>query len=124
MGGANSYAVLDDAFNFLRLRNIDSRYCTVERLPSSREACPEVLGDGDSIDHEFKARSASRPKLLVWSIADEAGIARLTVIYSKHFTKTDLSGEGLATYIDDLAFTLIIRRSTLPWKSFMLADST
>ena len=67
-----------------------------------------------------KASSIS-PMLLVLSAADEEGIGRLAESYSQYFAKLDetLSSE----YLNDLAFTLSTRRSSLAWKSYTIVDS-
>ena len=123
MGGANCHAVLDDAFNFLRLRNMQGHHNTVQRPSSSNKTYPEVSEKSYISHHEPKVENSPRPKLLVWSAADEGGIKRLGEVYSKHYAELDLSGEDIDTHMSNLAFTLAIRRSSLPWKSFMLANS-
>ena len=123
MGGANCHAVLDDAYNFLRLRNIEGHHNTVQRSSSSGKIYPEVSGKSHVLHYEPRVERCPRPKLLVWSAADEKGIKRLGEVYSKHYAALDLCGEDIDTHMDNLAFTLAIRRSSLPWKSFMLADS-
>ncbi len=62
--------------------------------------------------------------LLVWSAADEGGVARLANVYTKHFKELDISVEDMDTYMDNLAFTLSLGRSSLSWKAFILANST
>lgn len=35
IGGTNPHAFLEDAYNFLRLRNLTANHCTVSKLPKS-----------------------------------------------------------------------------------------
>ena len=65
-------------------------------------------------------RSRPRPKLLVWSTSDEGGLARLLQAYTDHFRHTTIAGEDVDRYVDELAYTLAERRSSLPWKSFTM----
>ena len=122
MGGANCHAVLDDACNFLRLKNVKGNHCTVKTPPQTTEICLGALGN--RFHHGNESRSDLKPKLLVWSAADEKGIERLAEVYSKHFTALDLGREDMSTYMHDLAFTLTVRRSSLSWKSYVVAQST
>ena len=66
-----------------------------------------------------------RPKLLVWSVADEGGIARLTERYSTLMNQiaSSLSPIEAGAYLESLAYTLAARRTSLSWKSFVLASS-
>ena len=67
-----------------------------------------------------------RPKLLVWSTADEKGLARTMKLYNEHFQQLPEPGRDKvhsADFLDNLSYTLALRRSTLPWKSFTIAHS-
>ena len=59
-------------------------------------------------------------KIFIWSSSDESGIERLTEIYTKHMSRLQNPSNQ---YLDDLAYTLSERRSSLPWKSFTVANS-
>lgn len=61
-------------------------------------------------------------KLLVWSAADEEGLYRLSNLYSQYFKEVlHVQNEK---FIDNLAFTLNTRRSSLAWKSFVVVKSS
>lgn len=68
---------------------------------------------------------AMRPKLLMWSTADESGLARLADSYDAHISElaSSLSPTEATAYLSDLAYTLAVRRSSLSWKSFAVARS-
>ena len=61
------------------------------------------------------------PKLFVWSSSDEAGLKRQAASYHRHLST--VIDDASETYLADLAYTLASRRSILPWKSFLVADS-
>ena len=63
------------------------------------------------------------PKVLVWSAADEGGLNRLSAIYGQHFARLSLQQEEVEVYMENLAFTLSVRRSSLAWRSFTVASS-
>lgn len=66
-----------------------------------------------------------RPKILLLSAADEKGISRLARSYAAHLAHIIdfMAGEELETYLDLLAYNLSNRRSSLAWKSAMVAQS-
>ena len=65
----------------------------------------------------------SSPKVLVLSSADKGGIYRLGTVYGKHFTNLSLHPQKVEAYMEKLAYTLNVRRSSLPWRSFIIASS-
>lgn len=63
------------------------------------------------------------PRLLVWSAGDRDCVERVIRSYGDHFSK----GRHVANqenFLDDLAHTLAMRRSSLLWKSFAVVKST
>jgi acyl transferase domain-containing protein len=60
----------------------------------------------------------------VLSANDENSLARLTKIYARHFEQIKLINvNDEAAYLNDLAYTLHSRRSSLRCKSFLVASS-
>ena len=128
-GGTNSHAVLDDAYNFLRLRNLTGNHSTVTSPPTREElrtgqkfTITAPLTPPDSPNFEFQGIEYT-PKLLVLSASDEKGIGRLSKSYSKHFARNSIPVQDETKYMNNLAYTLEARRSSLPWKSFAVAKS-
>jgi acyl transferase domain-containing protein len=112
-GGANTHVVLDDAYNYLRLRNLQGRHVTTKN--------PSVVNS-----HKLplaKSVNGKLPKLLVWSAADEDGLNRLSATYFKHLDNIAHTHNN-EDYLADLAWTLAEKRSRLPWKSFIIVEST
>ncbi|KAL8786450.1 MAG: hypothetical protein Q9213_002766 [Squamulea squamosa] len=70
------------------------------------------------------SRRQMKPRVYVWSTGDEGGAKRLVELWEKYFSELLLcppSDED--KYLRDLAYTLSAHRSSLPWKSFTIADS-
>lgn len=113
-GGSNSHVVLDDAYNFLRMRGLLGNHSTVvhPQSPSSDQF--------QYIDHP---RQEDNPKLLVWSSADEKGISRIQESW-KSFLSAASVPENKTQYINDLSYTLGSRRTHFPWRSFVVARSS
>jgi acyl transferase domain-containing protein len=61
--------------------------------------------------------------LLVWSAAEEGGLDRLARVYEPYFKGLGIKDSDNKQYLQDLAYTLVFRRSSLPWKSFAIANS-
>lgn len=131
-GGSNSHAVLDDAYNFLRLRSLTGNHCTAKNPPSMDElvgqsgsslALPLISNSSQQTANGEHANSTS--KLLVWSAADEGGIMRLARAYNLHLShmSSTMSIDQANRYLENLAYTLAARRSLLPWRSFATTAS-
>ena len=65
------------------------------------------------------------PKLFVWSAADKDGLVRLANVYSTYLSRISLTlaPKEEDTYLENLAYTLASRRSSLAWKSVAVASS-
>lgn len=150
-GGSNSHVVLDDVYNYSRLRGLQTKHCTVavplsaDLLLASNSVAPmeqkineeasqlsdidnRCTSDGRSDYEHVMAQGTpiiSRPRLLVWSAADEDGLSRQMQIYNSHFVRLPQIGDegGDKSYFENLSYTLSLRRSHLPWKSFAISYS-
>ena len=60
---------------------------------------------------------------MVLSTHDKGGLKRLAAEYQRYFEKTAIPRDQDVSYLNNLAYTLSSRRSSLPWKSFLLANS-
>lgn len=136
-GGANSHVILDDAFNYMRLRGLNGKHATAPLPPSVpslehsskhlENTQPAVNGSGhngvavNGFGHEEKSPTA--PKLLVWSAADKNGIGRMTEALQGWFESLDPVQASDPSLLANLAFTLDSHRSRLPWRSFALLNT-
>lgn len=71
------------------------------------------------------ADAITRPRLLVWSAADEDGLRRLSERYNAYLndsSHTSKSPTQQAQFLDNLAYTLAYRRSALAWKAFAVVN--
>ena len=133
-GGSNSHVVLDDAYNFLRLRGLHAKHRTVAHpslLPNSfvdrehrsnsfshdHDAPFETDRFSDSSSNGSKVESdIEMPKTLVFSADTEEALNRVMSTYQNAFAEHDYS-------ITDLAYTLDSRRTHLPWRSYLTVAS-
>ena len=124
-GGSNTHVVLDDAHHFLKLRGLAGNHCTLPeppflvdpdtslRLLQTQAITPDGL-QILNVDHHAKAT------LLIWSAADEGGLGRLAKVYNAHFLQllSSLSSDKANIYLERLAYTLAVRRSSLSWRAY------
>ena len=124
-GGSNAHVVLEDAFHFLRSRNLVGNHASVEfsRLPI--QLCPDEKGSQNqeelaSTPFETNARDL---RLFVFSSADKGGISRLARTYYDFVFENRVSGKVAHKFLRQLSYTLGEKRTTLPWRSYVVADS-
>ncbi|KAL9115277.1 MAG: hypothetical protein Q9187_007346 [Circinaria calcarea] len=125
-GGANAHAVLDDAYNYLRLRNLHGKHCSEKAPPTSFQSPTTSIGSKVAID-EFPVLEANpgpqlRSRLLVWSSSEESGLTRIASSYQKYLAYNIFAPDE-EYFLDDLAFTLSEKRSHMLWRSFALSSS-
>ncbi|KAI1778653.1 putative polyketide synthase [Hypoxylon cercidicola] len=112
-GGANSHVVVDDAFNYLRLRGLVGIHVTN----------PDPCDDQSQEQSLSEADRSNRVRLYVWSSADKDGTVRmannLQSYASQHLSRIQKDG----SFMCNLAYTLDSRRSHLSHRSFALLQS-
>lgn len=114
-GGSNAHVILDDAHHYLQSRKLPGNHCTAlqSAVPIT---IPEVPSNGLTVDTNGIDYETRHPTLLTFSAADEGGISRLMEAYRQFFDNPDLA--VTPKFLQDLAFTLNTRRTSLPWKTF------
>jgi acyl transferase domain-containing protein len=131
-GGSNSHVVLDDAYHFLHLRGLIGNHCTVQEPPhqqkleiSLRQPLMLALPPVTPVQTITADQEVREMKLLVWSAADEGGLARLAKAYRAHFQQllSSLRSDEANKYLESLAYTLAARRSALSWRAYATARS-
>lgn len=125
-GGANAHAVLDDAFNYLRLRNLKGSHNTREIPPNPKELESAPLcvrkPSKNELFERCDARITNQPRLLVWSAFDETALKHTLTGFRKYITE-DFQESEQAGFLDELALTLSKRRSLLPCRTYVVAKS-
>ncbi|KAH7330434.1 reducing type I polyketide synthase [Rhexocercosporidium sp. MPI-PUGE-AT-0058] len=117
-GGTNAHAVIDDAYHYLHTRGLAGNHSTIESPPSQEMLAPPT---GDKPYSNGLLEIEESPQLLIWSAADEQGTHRLAQAYSKYFVT-----KGKRHNVDilpDVVFSLNTRRTSLPWKAFVVVNS-
>ena len=127
-GGTIAHVVLDDAYNYLGLRNLEGRHNTRKPSPTIKALTAARNQGTNGKDGKNKQAGIqntfckAQPKLLVWSAAESDGLKRLCTAYLVYLRAMPPC-EANGGYLADLAWTLSEKRSRLPWKSFAVANS-
>ncbi|KAI0550654.1 hypothetical protein F4679DRAFT_594564 [Xylaria curta] len=115
-GGTNAHAILDDAYNYMRLRNMaltsplkelsfsQNKFITLE----ANNLIPTT--NGEVLD--------SQARVFVLSAPEQEAIARQRSTYVNY-----LKGSALSSVMQYLAYTLSERRSTFQWRHAVVASS-
>ncbi|KAI0810057.1 polyketide synthase PksD [Xylaria sp. FL0064] len=138
-GGSNCHFVLDDAFNTLKILDMNALIHTPISLMSLSQSYSEASTTRDREGGEESANNCQQEtkpsfashlevnshgslkfKLLVWSAKDEAGLERILERYQSYF---EHNANQLDLLLGPLAFTLSARRSVMPWRSFAVVTN-
>ena len=106
--------MLDDAYNYLRMRSLSGEHCT-----NVETGIENGLSDERPIVNGVHTGST---KLLIWSASDKQGIDRLAQSYRDVQLQRSHHLDRQIVF-DNLAYTLDSRRTKLVYRSFALLDS-
>jgi acyl transferase domain-containing protein len=107
-GGTNAHVVLDDAESYLKENALGASWNSLARDSFSDNSAYQVS------------------KLLIWSAADESGVARLYDTYTSYFHNRvyDEGEEDKIRQIESLAYTLSQRRTHHKWRGFYVCEAS
>ncbi|EOA84353.1 uncharacterized protein SETTUDRAFT_33341 [Exserohilum turcica Et28A] len=113
-GGANAHVILDDAHHYLAQRGLVGNHSTVV-LPDDDSAVS--VGSGTP-PHDKDAK-----KLFVFSTKDQAGIKRISAQYADWLGEESTFAKEDATFLQNLSYTLVSRRTPLDFRSYTVAST-
>jgi len=117
--------IIQDALTYLKTNGIQGKHSTLNVVPgpangSNLTSLPTNLKETIRYSHGHK-RS---PAVLLISASDKDGLKRAVEAYETHFNHLQLADkQAEAKYLQNLVYTLSNRRSNLPWKNFVVAQS-
>ncbi|TVY93463.1 Lovastatin diketide synthase, partial [Lachnellula willkommii] len=108
-GGTNAHVILDDA----------------ETFPNYQDFQGDWPLQPQNTSHQNNGLNPAL-KLLTWSAADENGITRLREAHNTHFINSSYAEtrDREEEYLEKLAYTLCLRRTHLPWRTFSICGSS
>ncbi|KAI3536794.1 KR domain-containing protein [Colletotrichum abscissum] len=146
-GGSNAHVVLDDAYNYLRIRGLTGNHLSVAKSNDSYKPCvansstsvgpvedqapdagisdsvSDVSDDSGVIIGSEDDAEHSSISLLTFSAADEDGPRRQALALQEHVATQQISRKrAQRVFLADLAYTLS-QRSILNWRAFAVVKS-
>lgn len=128
-GGTNAHIILDDARHYLSERHLSGNHSSVELSlpvsPATSESWTELATSSTHTPTSEKTIT-SQQQIYVLSAHEEGGVTRLASIYTTYMSKhkvEQIFGGDISRIGPDLAYTLGMRRSKLPWKAFVVSSS-
>ena len=121
-GGTNAHVIVDDAANYLLQHGLVGNHCT-SLDPQNPAAVATTADCPQSTDSEPSERLSAR--VMTFSAFDKDSLRRLVESYQEHFSKAhaEETRKLEVRFLQDLAYTLNTRRSSLPWKTFAVVQS-
>ncbi|KAI0204323.1 PKSN polyketide synthase for alternapyrone biosynthesis [Astrocystis sublimbata] len=113
-GGANAHVILDDAYHYLHERGLVGKHNVDTHTTGSDSGYPGTPDSGRGYNPSTK--------LLLFSGKDQAGVKRLAEGLGPWLQSEQENKHGVSS-LDDLAYTLAIRRSHLEHRTFTVASS-
>ena len=117
-GGTNAHAILEDAYNYLRLRGITpSSHYLQDSSTHDTDATSEPKITIKPTNSEVSCR---QPRVFVLSAPEQEAIARQRHAHANYLKK---HGFESSSVLQDLAYTLFERRSIFQWRHAVVASS-
>lgn len=121
-GGTNSHAIIDDAYHYLKERNLRGNHVTV---PDAEV----VVNETDMFESEPNTSvnaqvKPARLQMFCFSTPVQAGASRQSACYADYLeTLVKTSPAKEVEFMTNLAHTLNNRRTLFDWRSYVVADS-
>ncbi|KAL0933411.1 pksn polyketide synthase for alternapyrone biosynthesis [Colletotrichum truncatum] len=112
-GGANAHVILDDAYNYMRIRGLLGNHATRTFEDDSSES-------GISIGSDSPRQDVNK-RLFAFSSRDQNGIERLSPLYNEFLSNKEATSS--TRFLADLAHTLSGRRTHFEYRTFAIAES-
>ena len=118
-GGTNAHAILDDAYHYLKERQLKGNHITL----------PSASGEADEYSGQDKppVPASSYYRLFCFSTPNQGSAARHSESYKDFLQRKIKEGKsppGESEFLHSLAHTLNERRTIFDWRSYVVADST
>ncbi|RYO87212.1 hypothetical protein DL762_004340 [Monosporascus cannonballus] len=117
-GGSNAHVILDDAYHYLKERDLVGNHNTTVYDDESSDS---GISTGVSTPSTSEIDNHEAKQLFVFSSRDQAGLQRLAHVY-RNDLESKAKEEDLQ-YLYNLSYTLVARRSHHDFRSFVVATS-
>ena len=120
-GGSNAHIILEDAHHYLESHELSGNHATYYDDGSDHDSGVSMESASSTPDSE--AGSNHRNKLFVFSAHDQNGIQRISSSFSDFLRAASKRGLPNPMYFDDLAHTLISRRTHFDFRCYAVSSS-
>lgn len=126
--GTNAHVILDDALNYLRQRNLRGNHCTKEDPASAVVPLSNDMEKTQALEldshNAFKesVKPITLPRLIILSAFDKPALQRVLALHSEWMEENKSSIQANPEFLQDLAYTLLERRSLLRYRTFAVVD--
>ncbi|KAL2069229.1 hypothetical protein VTL71DRAFT_15567 [Oculimacula yallundae] len=114
-GGANAHVILDDAYHYMQTRGLVGKH----NVDLHEQYSDSGISTTSSVDIAYN----SPKKLIVFSGKDQAGAKRVSGNLATWLESVEGKEQQDLFSLDDLAYTLAMRRSHMEHRSFAVTDS-
>lgn len=130
-GGSNAHLILDDAYNYLRLRGLKGNTASVKETPTLPRILDDETGSDSEADSGHGTMTSSphnetfmeRPRLFVFSSPEQAALGRFAKLYSTYLQSKPSKFGTSDGFLANLGYSLSHRRSIFQWRSSAVASS-
>lgn len=126
-GGTNCHAIIDDAYHYLQSRGLRGNHRTAPRSMLGGGVQRPMLLGGKMVEEEegmLVSSTPARPRIFKISANEEKLAVTLAKSFAEHLATIPTNTiDTDTTYLDNLAYTLHTRRTTLPWTVAVVASS-
>ncbi|RFN43250.1 putative polyketide synthase [Fusarium flagelliforme] len=105
-GGTNAHVIMDEAPRYLTARGLKGNHNSLEA--------------SDSASKKPHRKTDSNPQLFLYSAHEKSGVGR---IIESHLSYLNSNKEADGAFLQNYAYTLGCRRSSLEWKHAVVAES-
>ncbi|KAI1086249.1 ketoacyl-synt-domain-containing protein [Rostrohypoxylon terebratum] len=122
-GGTNAHIIMDDAAHYLAERGLVAHHSTTNlgSFPYRTENCQSIMGYDSSIISEHVMPPSSPSHLFVFSAHEQKVLSQMIKDYLSYLKER--ADSVPANIMENLAYTLGCRRTKLPWRASVTAQS-
>lgn len=122
-GGANAHVILDDAYHYLKSRNLPGKHLTAHTTADSSDGSDSGVNMSEE-SYEVLPTSRALHRVFAFSATDQAALQRMWPAYQEWLSSTIAAKhEDPSTIFENLSYTLADRRTTFDRRAYVVADS-
>ncbi|TLD14471.1 hypothetical protein PspLS_11221 [Pyricularia sp. CBS 133598] len=124
-GGSNAHAIVDDAYNYLKLMGLEAHHQSVEKYRQQELEGSYAVGytKNDCSSNGHSSNGHCSWAIIPFSAHDEEGTKRQAGALRSHLSTINTAATDEKCFLVDMCHTLSARRSILNWRSAAVVNS-